>query len=167
MSSYQEIKDKVLNKVLSFIAYSPRTVREVNDRLAVYLSKEDITPEEKEKCTVDVLEQIDGLSLLDDAKYASDYVNGRIRSGKSVSSMEIKKFLYSKGVDPSDIELALAVYTQDVETANIEELVDKKINSLKKYPPSVAKRKLVTYLLTKGYAPDRVYAVVDTKLSID
>jgi regulatory protein len=161
MNDNQKLFETALNKVIDFLSYSSRTRKEVLNRIDKYLLKKDLTTEEENELKEYVLEEVDKLNLLDDKLYAKNYVEGRIRSGKSISKRKIQEFLYMKGVDKQIIETALQSYTSGMEIDLVRQLAEKKIKTLKYKDRYSGKRKLTAYLLGKGFTSSVVFEMVN------
>jgi SOS response regulatory protein OraA/RecX len=71
--------------------------------------------------------------------------------------------LYKKGISKSIIADAISKFGKVAEKESAERTADKKLRTLAKYDAKIAKNKLTVYLLGKGYSPDVVYSLVDTK----
>jgi regulatory protein len=166
MKANEDLYLKVFEKILNFISYSPRTEKEVKDRINRFFGKKDISPQEKDIIIEKVMAELRDLRLLDDLLYAKDYVQGRIRSEKPVSKRKLAEFLYKKGVSREIIDQVTVEYSDELEYSAAEKLADKKLRSIKDTDPFVIKRKLTGYLLSKGFSPQIVYIVVDTKTKV-
>jgi regulatory protein len=167
MHNNQKLCETALNKVIAFLAYSSRTKKEVVGRIALYLSKKDLTTEEKEEIVTYVLEEVEKLDLLNDSAYAKNYVEGRMRAGKAISKRKIQDFLYKKGIDRQLVVAALQSYTVGMETDLIRELAKKKLKTLKFTDTNSGKRKLTTYLLGKGFTSSIVFETISQLFTQD
>jgi regulatory protein len=161
MHNNQKLFDTALNKVIDFLSYSSRTRKEVLSRVEKYLSKKDLTTQEENEIKEYVLKEVDKLNLLNDKLYAKNYVEGRIRAGKSISKRKIQDFLYKKGVDKETIETAIQSYTPDMEVDLVKQLAEKKLKTLKYKDKYSGKRKLAAYLLGKGFSSSIVFETVN------
>jgi len=157
MKNKDSLYESLLNKILSFISYSPRTEREVSKRIDRALVKKKMDGAEKQELKEAVLEEVGNLKLLDDTSYAVGYVEGILRSGKKVSKRKLSDFLYKKGIDRATAEKALSRYPTENESESIRSIIEKKRKTIRDSDPRVVKRKLATYLLGKGFASDQVF----------
>ncbi|EKD99764.1 MAG: hypothetical protein ACD_22C00180G0002 [uncultured bacterium] len=153
----QKLYEAILNKTLNFLAYSQRSRKEVVDRINTYLYKKNLLTTEKEEIKVKIMEEVDNLKLLDDKVYAKMYVEGKIRSKKPVSKRKLTEFLYKKGIGRGIIEETLSTYNKNDERELIKDLITKKLRSIKDTDSRVIKRKLASYILGKGFAPEQVF----------
>ncbi|KKS16520.1 MAG: Regulatory protein RecX [candidate division WWE3 bacterium GW2011_GWA1_41_8] len=167
MISDDSLYENLLNKAISFIAYSPRTLSEVNGRMDKFFQKRNINESYASELRSHVIKELNELKLIDDEQYALSYVEGRIRSGKPFSRRKISDFLYKKGVPDELLKSALSRYGDEQERKSIEDLIEKKLKTFKNADPRKNRNKLIAYLLNKGYSPQLVYPAVDTKFNID
>lgn len=167
--SYQKIKDKLL----AYIAYRARSKYELSTKVTHLLRKYDLSKYEEREIVDKLLEFVESLSLVDDLDFAKTYIRDKLGSSKPVSKHSLTSFLMRKGVSRTDIERVFTEYEADfpsearLDTRSIEIFADKKLNSLQKLPYLVKKKKLITYLASKGYRLDDIYAVVDTKIKVN
>jgi regulatory protein len=158
--------EKALGKVLNFLSYSARSEREVSDRIEKVFSSREVPENEKSKIKADIIEQLRSLNLINDRMYAENYIKGRVRAGKPISQRKIYEYLYKKGISKETIEEVSSYYTYELEHTFVLELAEKKLKTLKDKEAFTRKKKLTAYLLGKGFSPQIVYAVVDTKFKV-
>ena len=162
---YQDLYEKTFGKVLAFLSYSSRTVKEITDRIDKYLYKKDLAKEVKDKITKQILEDLGNMKLLDDTAYATSYVEGVLRSSKTISKKKMSNFLYTKGIPQEIANTVLETYasgTENMEEDAIKKLADKKFRGIKETNPRKIKQKLATYLLGKGFPPQKVFKIIET-----
>ena len=166
-SELAELQLKIHDKVLNFMSYQPRTMKEVEDKLSALLERyKKPSPSEKEIMREEILARMVESTLVDDAAYAQAYVDAKIKSPKSISSMKIKQFLYKKGVSDTHIEKALEKFSHDVEFGKAEKDAQKKVRTLRAKDDYEYRGKLTKFLSGKGYSFDIVNAVVDRVLDV-
>jgi regulatory protein len=161
MNNNQDLYEKILAKVLNFIAYSSRSNKEVLDRISNALYRRKITDAEKQAITDQIMADLDKLQLINDEEYAKGYIEGQIRSGKLVSKRKISSYLYRKGIDQKTIDKYLELYTENMESDLISQLIQKKLPTIKDKDPRVRKQKLARYLMGKGFNPGKVFEAID------
>ena len=158
---------KILDKVVNFLSYRIRSNKEVSDRLNAYLSKEKIPEEEKTAIKSWVTAELNSLGMLDDYKFASTLAEEKSRAKKPLSKLAIKNHLFRRGIAKEIIEEVLKDYTKSYELASAMVMAEKKLGTLRGDLDKIAlKRKLITYLIGKGFSPESVYTVVDTKFKV-
>lgn len=156
------------NKILNFIAYKPRTVKEVVNKISLVYStllKTGITLDNQDEEKDHIVAELKLLGLLNDLEYAKAYIKEKIGETKSTSKRFIEIFLLKKGVDRKVIEEAFAevLFNNDSEKEAAQRLLVKKIKLLHGRPIREIKKKVTQYLLGKGFPPDIVFPLVDTK----
>ncbi len=158
---------KVLDKTINFLSYKSRSVKEVSDRIDVYLKKvKSLSQDEAASLKERVLTEFTNLRLLDDLAFAKTYIKERVNSPKPSSKRAIANFLYKKGIPKAIMEEALQELSPESELASVNKMADKKLRSLVKYDKRETKRRLAAYLIGKGYSPGIVFTVVDTKFKV-
>ncbi len=141
----------VYAKILNFLSYRPRTVKEVRDRLYKY--------EVRDKTKQDILvAKLQDKGYLDDSAFASWFIESR-NTHRPRSSRMLKQELMAKGV-PSDIITQAMAGSAD-ESDTIARILDKKIG-VKRTLERDEEQKIYTYLSRQGYAWDKIKEVVKT-----
>jgi regulatory protein len=139
----------VYAKLLNFLSYRPRTVKEVRDRLYKY--------EVRDKDKQDVLiAKLESKGYLDDAAFATWFIESR-NTHRPRSSRMLKQELQSKGV-PSDV-IATAMAGSVDESDTIARILDKKLGVRRRLVRE-EEQKIYTYLSRQGYAWDKIKEVV-------
>jgi len=143
--------DYVYAKLLNFLSYRPRTVKEVRDRLNKY----EVRDETKQNTLID---KLISKGYLDDLAFARWFIESRNthrpRSGRFLSA-ELK----SKGISEEIIK-SLAREVVD-ESVTIRHLLDKKLRTPHKLEIN-EKQKIIGYLARQGFAWDKIREVVKT-----
>lgn len=127
-------QEKLFSKVINFISYRPRSIKEVNDRLYKYLGKGE---EEVKSSMIDRLKE---LGYLDDEAFAKWFVESR-SAHRPRSKRHLASELYSKGIDKVIIDNALASSGDEKEA--LKKLIAKKKN--------MEHDKLVAFLARRGF----------------
>jgi regulatory protein len=141
----------VYAKILNFLSYRPRTVKEVRDRLYKY--------EVRDKAKQDLLiAKLNEKGYLDDLKFATWFIESR-NSHRPRSTRMLKQELMVKGV-PGDI-IAEAMAGSADESDTISRVLDKKLG-VRRTLESEEEQKIYTYLSRQGYAWDKIKEVVKT-----
>lgn len=141
----------VYAKILNFLSYRPRTVKEVRDRLYKY--------EVRDKGKQDLLiAKLNEKGYLDDLKFATWFIESR-NSHRPRSTRMLKQELMVKGV-PGDI-IAEAMAGSADESDTISRVLDKKLG-VRRTLESEEEQKIYTYLSRQGYAWDKIKEVVKT-----
>ena len=131
--------EKAQQRALGLIAYRPRSVREVRERL----KKADVAPQAIE----DVIERLKSVGLLDDGEFSKTWVESRLRAsprGKRMIAWELKQ----KGV--SDSAVAAALEGVDDGEAAYRAALKRQVR-LAALTPQERKRKLHDFLARSGF----------------
>ena len=141
------------DKVMNYVLYKMRTVKETRDKMKRLKFEDDYIDE--------VIDYLIEAGYLDDKRYAQKYVENVMRL-KNASRNEIKIDLLRKGVDEDIIEDS--AYTSD--TLEFEERSCEIVSSKKfKTTPDILKVK--KYLISKGYDYDVIAKAIDNLNSLN
>lgn len=142
--------EKLLNKVINFISYRPRSRQEIIDRLYKYTSE---YKEKRKELIQSTLAQVEKKNLIDDLEFAIWFIQQR-QAHRPRSKRKLFSELLSKGVDSKVIKKALKK-TEFNEIKQLEKILLKylkrKTTSLPQSIPKNLKNKLIKYLLRKGF----------------
>jgi regulatory protein len=143
--------DKIYAKILNYISFRPRSVKEVRDRLKQYEVKE---PNEQNL----LIERLKKHGYLDDLKFAEWFVQSR-NIHKLRSPRAIMAELASKGIS-LDIQAQVLPMIND-SASTIFATLTKKLGE--PHPLELVERqKIGSYLVSHGFAWDIVKEVVKT-----
>jgi regulatory protein len=138
----------VKQKLARYCSYQERNKKEVQQKLATY---KEISPAEAQQ----IIEELIQERFLDEKRYLTAFVNGKFHLNKW-GKTKIYHSLASTGIDRKLIQQALAqIPSQDYEETLVQ-LVRKKKASLTGQPDVMIRKKLINYLLQKGYEWDMV-----------
>ena len=141
--SSEKLEQRAKNVLLFQLSRSMKT----RYQLANILKKREI-PEEIANA---VLDRFTEAQLIDDAAFARAFVNSRIAiSGKSRSA--ISRELKQKGVSAEDSESALSMIDQELEDKTAYAIAKKRYQQLTSLAPDVRKRRLMGFLMRRGFS---------------
>ena len=145
---YQKITENIVfakcrDKASSLLAYSPKTKKELKERLI----KEDY-PEETVQRVIELLEKY---GYIDDAAYARAYIQDKFNL-KGYGRKKILCELRMKGISADTAENLIDEYDLD-EVEKAMELLRKKYRDISS-PDQKTKQKMYGYLLRRGYGYD-------------
>jgi len=142
----------VLDKVLNFLSFRPRSSQEISD----YLLKKNIGETTRKM----VMEKLIALKLINDEEFTRWWIEQRTNArptGKRLIGYELSR----KGIKREDITQVLSEERGSAsEELLAEKLAEKRWPKLKKLPLFEAKNKLFSYLAGKGFEIEVVNAVV-------
>jgi regulatory protein len=108
------------------------------------------------------LERLSKVGLLDDARFAADYAAAKARRGRGPA--RLLRDLQSQGIDrrlaEDAVRTSLAAEGVDPEQA-VRALAEKRARQLAGLPAPVRKRRLVAFLVRRGFGGAEVRAVVE------
>lgn len=160
----QEIKNlaeknkagKLLDAVLKFLSYRPRSVKETEDYLAKKIAKsESIKFKEAQESPQikNIVRKLKKYKYLDDYEFAKWLVKSRIRSntrGIALIKMELKQ----KGIDRDIIENLRAESIDESKLARLA--LAKRIAKWQKLPQLELKKKVYQYLASRGFTYETI-----------
>lgn len=149
--SYDEVVLKAKDIILYALSMSPKTRKQLEDKL-----KEKNIPEPAAKEALDKMAEV---GLIDDAQFAKSWVYSR-HTYKGLSAMAIKRELKLKGVDEEIINESLETIGYDAEWEKALEMVARKAKSTKHLEKQVRVRRLVGMLARKGYSGNIAFNAV-------
>ena len=141
--SSEKLEQRAKNVLLFQLSRSMKT----RYQLANILKKREI-PEEIANA---VLDRFTEAQLIDDAAFARAFVNSRIAiagKSRSVISRELKQ----KGVSAEDALEALSIIDQELEDKTAYAIAKKRYQQLTSLAPEVRKRRLMGFLMRRGFS---------------
>lgn len=146
-------------KIARYCSYQERNRKEVQQKLATY---KELTSAERQQIIQELIQE----RFLDETRYLTAFVNGKFHLNKW-GKTKIYYSLASTGIDPKLIQQALEqISPQDYE-ATLRQLVRKKKASLVGQRDVMIRKKLINYLLQKGYELEAILKTVARLLPSD
>jgi regulatory protein len=141
--SNEKLEQRAKNVLLFQLSRSMKT----RYQLANILKKREIPDEIAEA----VLDRFTEAQLIDDAAFARAFVNSRLAiSGKSKSV--IARELKLKGVSAEDAAVALGIIDPELENQTAYSVAKKRYQQLSSLAPEVRKRRLMGFLMRRGFS---------------
>ena len=137
-------------KLAQFCAYRDRSHKEVEEKL----KELRMIPLACEQIVMKLM--LEG--FLNEERFARSFVRGKFRI-KKWGRNKIKKELKIREISAPIIKLAFTEIDEVIYLNTLLELAEKKLNLIKEPHPIKRKKKLVNYLLQKGYEPQLIYDV--------
>ncbi len=151
----EDAAEKAYAAALHYVAHKPRTEGEVRQKL----SEKEIADDAAEQA----VDRLRRLGYLDDAKYAREYVRGRM-ANKGYGPVRLRRELQKRGVDQRHIEDAFYHELDEEET-----LEAARAHARKKWKrldpdedPRRRRQKLYGYLRRRGFTSDTIRRVTET-----
>lgn len=113
-----ELYQKMLSKVIMFLAYKPRTRKEISVRLGRYLkSQKDLDDDIKKEIADRVLDYLVQNKLIDDEEFIKLFIESKTRGKSVLGKKVIQNKLMAKGISKED-----ATYFVDATVSEEDEL---------------------------------------------
>gem|GEM_PF-1536880 len=152
----ENIYSAVLGKVLNYLSYGRKTLKEISSKLSSYLKKYELFVEDREGIFMSILDRLRELDMLDDVAVLKDVSSKIELSSKFRNTKVLSKILVKRGLDLESISSVLSSLSPDHDYNCALADYKKKILVLK--DPIRVKR----YLIGKGYSYDIISRVFDT-----
>lgn len=144
--SREKLEQRTRNILLHQLSRSAKTKQQLRELLL----KREIDPAIFEP----ILDRFEQSQLIDDLAFAKGFVASRLRTGKSRS--QLSRELAKRGVSRDFIEVALADVDRESELATASELAAKRLGRLANLDPEIAHRRIVGFLMRRGYSSEVV-----------
>jgi regulatory protein len=145
-------------KLARYCSYQERNRKEVQQKLATY---KELSPAEAQQIIQELIQE----RFLDERRYLTAFVNGKFHLNKW-GKTKIYHSLASTGIDSKLIQQALAQIPQQEYQETMLQLALKKKASLAGQPDVIIRKKLINYLLQKGYEMDIIQAVLEIRKEV-
>ncbi|MEP6836011.1 MAG: regulatory protein RecX [Gemmatimonas sp.] len=145
---------RVMDRAMASIGRARRTRRELEQRLR--RTKPGVEPPAASVIAV-ALDRLTQSGVLSDESVARAEASSRLRRGDAPRRVEM--LLQQKGIARADAADAVArAVTEDHidEEAQCELVADKRMRSLQRLEPTVAKRRLMAFLMRRGYGSSSI-----------
>lgn len=143
--------EQALQKLRQYCAYQERSHYEVQQKLYEL----GVRRADHDAILATLIEE----DYLNEERFAMQYVGGKFRM-KDWGRKKIYYALREKKVSEYSIKKALGQIDEEAYAAVLQELAEKKYESLAKETPLLRKRKTMDYLLQKGYESELVSAAL-------
>lgn len=130
-------------KLARYCSYQERNKKEVQQKLVAY---KELSPAEAEQIIEDLVEE----RFLDERRYLTAFVNDKFHLNKW-GKTKIYHSLAGTGIDSTLIEQSLAQIPPAAYEETLRQLACKKKASLAGQPDRMIQKKLINYLLQRGY----------------
>ena len=144
--------EEALQKLMHYCAYRDRSQKEVETKL----DEMRMIPEAKEKIIVSLMQE----NFLNEERFARSFVRGKFRI-KKWGRIKIKQELKKKEISTPIINLGLSEINEEEYFKTLEEIAAKKLNLIKESNAFKKKKKLMNFLLQKGYESHLIFDVAN------
>ncbi len=148
-----ETRKEAKDAALKFLSFRMRSEKELREKL----KKKEFA----ESLIDDVVKDLKRLKLVDDYDFAAAFVRDRI-SNSPRGKILLRQELWKKGIKKEIIEKALKEYfkDEDEELVLAKELSQKRKRRYQGLEENVAKRRLMSFLLRRGFSYDIIKQVL-------
>lgn len=152
--SVEEIK----RKMERYCVYQDRCHKEVESKLSNF----SLIPEAKDQIILHLLQH----DFLNEERFAKSYARGKFNI-KKWGKLRIVRELKFRGITEYNLKTALKEIDEDVYLTTIYSITEKRNSLLKEKDPYKRKKKLVDFLIRKGYEYNLIYSTVKNVLEND
>jgi regulatory protein len=139
------------------------TSRRSRRDLAVRLRRRESDP----TVVADALARLDALGLLNDEEFARAEAAAQLRNGAR-STGDVRRRLQQRGITGSDAAAAVAAVVESEgidDAARCDAAAEKRARQLRSLAPDVAQRRLVGFLMRRGFGPGLVFSAARRALA--
>ena len=148
--------DEVRRKLENYCVYQDRCHQEVEQKMRDFL----LIPEAKEQILLHLMEH----NFLNEERFAKSYARGKFRI-KKYGKQRISRELKFRNISAYNIKTALKEIDEDEYLKTIQEISIRRNHSISETNPYKRKKKLIDYLLRKGYENELVFKTVNEILT--
>lgn len=139
-------------KLMQYCAYRDRSQKEVEEKL----KEMRMIPEACEQITIKLMQE----DFLNEERFARSFARGKFRM-KKWGRIKIKQELKFREISTPLIKTAISEIDEKDYYQTLIELAEKKLLLIKEKDPYKKKKKLVDFLLRKGYESNLVFEVTN------
>lgn len=139
-------------KLMQFCAYRDRSQKEVEEKL----KEMKMIPAAQEQIIIQLMQE----DFLNEERFARSFVRGKFRI-KKWGRIKIKQELKKREISNPIMHLAFSEIEESEYLKTLENLAEKKLMLLREPNSFKRKKKLVDYLLQKGYESSFVFETVN------
>lgn len=150
---------KLYSKALNLLSFRPRSVKEINSKLNLYLKKiSSLTGPAGSKLINQTIAKLKQQKLLDDQQFVDWWFNQR-STHKPKGNLALKAELWQKGISRDLINQALLTPVQEKQLAL--KLSRRRLSKISSLPYQFKKTKLIQFLRQRGFTSSTIFSVVD------
>ncbi|MCD9561894.1 regulatory protein RecX [Tenacibaculum maritimum] len=136
----------------SFCVYQDRCHKEVEKKIAEY----NLIPEARASILIDLIQ--DG--FLNEERFAKSFARGKFRI-KKWGKQRITRELKLRDVSSYNIRIALKEIDENDYMATLYELITKRNNSISETNPYKRKKKIMDYMVYRGYEYELLFMAIN------
>ncbi|CAA0140892.1 regulatory protein RecX [Tenacibaculum maritimum] len=144
--------NEIKRKMESFCVYQDRCHKEVEKKIAEY----NLIPEARASILIDLIQ--DG--FLNEERFAKSFARGKFRI-KKWGKQRITRELKLRDVSSYNIRIALKEIDENDYMATLYELITKRNNSISETNPYKRKKKIMDYMVYRGYEYELLFMAIN------
>ncbi|CAA0158969.1 Regulatory protein RecX [Tenacibaculum maritimum] len=144
--------NEIKRKIESFCAYQDRCHKEVEKKIAEY----NLIPEARASILIDLIQ--DG--FLNEERFAKSFARGKFRI-KKWGKQRITRELKLRDVSSYNIRIALKEIDENDYIATLYELIAKRNNSISETNLYKRKKKIMDYMVYRGYEYELLFMAIN------
>ncbi|CAA0240720.1 regulatory protein RecX [Tenacibaculum maritimum] len=144
--------NEIKRKIESFCVYQDRCHKEVEKKIAEY----NLIPEARASILIDLIQ--DG--FLNEERFAKSFARGKFRI-KKWGKQRITRELKLRDVSSYNIRIALKEIDENDYMATLYELITKRNNSISETNPYKRKKKIMDYMVYRGYEYELLFMAIN------
>jgi len=111
----------------------------------------------------DVIKLLETAGLINDRALAADLLRYSVER-KSLGKKGIRLFLARRGIERELIDKVMSAHSPESEESSALEFAERRLKTLKNYPPEVVKRRLWGMLQRRGFSSEVVNKTINSLL---
>ncbi|MEO9571392.1 MAG: regulatory protein RecX [Polaribacter sp.] len=144
--------DEIKRKLEQYCVYQDRCHKEVEQKMKEFV----LIPEAKEMILLDLMKD----NFLNEERFAKSFARGKFRI-KSWGKQRIVRELKFKDISAYNIKKALKEIDEDEYLKTIYRITENRNNVISEPNIYKRKKKLIDFLMRKGYEPNLIYKTVN------
>ncbi|WP_445748166.1 regulatory protein RecX [Polaribacter sp.] len=147
---------EIQQKIAQFCVYQDRCHKEVEEKIKSY----DLIPEARELILLNLMKD----NFLNEERFAKSFARGKFRI-KHWGKNRIVNELKMRDISSYNIKTALKEIDEKEYISTIYKITENRNNVISESNPYKRKKKLIDFLLRKGFETDLIFKTVDDVLS--
>ena len=148
--------DEIKRKLEQFCVYQDRCHKEVEQKMREF----NLIPEARELILLSLMQD----NFLNEERFAKSFARGKFRI-KSWGKQRIVRELKFRDISAYNIKTALKEIDEDEYLKTIYRITENRNNVISETNPYKRKRKLIDFLMRKGYESELIYKTVNDVLT--
>ncbi|CAI8417674.1 MAG: Regulatory protein RecX [Flavobacterium sp. SCGC AAA160-P02] len=148
--------DEIKKKLEYYCVYQDRCHKEVEKKIREY----KLIPEAREKILLHLMRH----NFLNEERFSKSFARGKFRI-KNYGKLRIIRELKYRNISKYNIEIALNEINEEEYQGIAIKLIEKKAASIDEENPIKERKKIIEYMLRKGYELDLIQEIIHKRLT--